>query len=177
MIAKNRRERVFVFFAQNRTGYVKNPAARLDETRGLFQGPVLLRDTDRQGARSYPPLCVRIAPPGARAGAWRIDENKIAAPFETSEHIVFPARRMQLNVTRPAAFESGDAPHESGPIAVGRVDLALVLHRRGKRQGFAARARAKIEHLLAWFCEGKNRGELRAFVLNFGKAFDVGRAR
>ena len=62
----------------------------------------------------------------------------------------------------------------SCPIAVGRVDLTLVLHRRGKRQGFAARARAKIEHLFAWLREGKNRGELRAFVLNFGEALDVG---
>ena len=80
---------------------------------------------------------------------------------------------MQLNVADPGA-NSREAPHEPCPITVARMDLALVLHRCGERQGFAARARTKIEHLLAGPCQGKGGGKLRAFILNFDKALDIG---
>jgi hypothetical protein len=62
--------------------------------------------------------------------------------------------------------------HEAALIGVSRVDLAAVLHRRGKRQRLAAGAGAKIDDLLARLGAGKERGELRAFVLDFDAAFE-----
>ena len=174
MSAKKSRDPVFVFLAQKRTSHVENAPARLYEAGRLFQSLALLRDPDRERARPHPPFRIRIAPPGARAGTGRIDKNEITAPFESRKHVSVPARRMQLDVADPGAFESREAPHEPCPIAVARMDLALVLHRCGERQGFAARARAKIEHLLAWPCQGKDCGKLRAFILNFDETLDIG---
>ncbi len=52
-------------------------------------------------------------------------------------------------------------------VDVGGVNLAAVFHRRGERQRLAAGAGAKIDHLLAGLGAGKQRGELRALVLDF----------
>ena len=61
---------------------------------------------------------------------------------------------------------------EAPLVAIGRVDLAVVLHRRGERQRLAAGAGAKIDHLLAGLGAGKKRSELRAFVLDFDAALE-----
>ncbi len=45
-------------------------------------------------------------------------------------------------------------------VDVGRVDLAAVFHRGGKRQRLAAGAGREVEHLLAGLGEGEQRGEL-----------------
>ena len=65
--------------------------------------------------------------------------------------------------------------HQLALVDVGGVDLAAVFHRRRQCQRLTAGASGKIDHLLTGFCTGKNRGKLRAFVLNFDQALAKGR--
>ncbi len=65
--------------------------------------------------------------------------------------------------------------HEAALVGIGRVDLAAVLHRGGQRQRLAAGAGAEIDDLLAGLGAGEERGELRAFVLDFDAAFEESR--
>ncbi len=58
-------------------------------------------------------------------------------------------------------------------VTVGRVNLAVIFHRRGQRQSLAAGAGAQIDHLLAGLGAREQRGKLRAFVLDFDLAFQV----
>src|SRR5579884_2397801 len=72
----------------------------------------------------------------------------------------------------PARFSLG-AAHKPCAVAVGCVNLPLILHQRRKREALTASARAKIEHLLACLRKREKRGKLRGFLLDFDKAFDV----
>ena len=60
-------------------------------------------------------------------------------------------------------------------VGIGRVELAVVLHRGRERERLAAAAGAEIEHLLAGLRSGQQRGELRALVLDFDHALHEGR--
>ena len=64
---------------------------------------------------------------------------------------------------------------EAAFIVIGGVKLALVLHRRSKRQGLAAGPGAEVDHLLPGGCSGKQSGKLRALVLHLDHALDEGR--
>ena len=66
---------------------------------------------------------------------------------------------------------------EPALVAVGRVDLAVILHHRRERQGLAARAGAQVDHLLAAPRACEQRGELRTLVLHFDHALDERRLR
>ena len=58
-----------------------------------------------------------------------------------------------------------------------RVNLAAIVHLRRQGERLAAAAGAEIEHLLARLRCAEQRGELRALVLYFDKAFDEGGLR
>ena len=70
---------------------------------------------------------------------------------------------------------AGHGSARAGACPVGGIELSLVLHGGGERQRLAAGAGAEIDHLLAGLRAGKQRGELRAFVLHFDQALDEGR--
>ncbi len=65
--------------------------------------------------------------------------------------------------------------HQLALVDVGGVDLAAIFHRRRQRQRLAAGAGGEIDHLLAGLGAGKNRGKLRAFVLDFDGTLAKGR--
>ena len=63
---------------------------------------------------------------------------------------------------------------EPALVAVGRVDLALVLHDRGERQRLAAGAGAEIDDMLARPRIDQQSRELGALVLHLDQALDEG---
>jgi len=140
---------------------------------GLFQRLALLGNPDRQRAGPHPPFRIRIAPPSTRATTWRIDKTRSQRPSRAASTLLSRAAHA-VERCGPGALESREAPHEplphhgrshgSGPCSASM--------RRAPR--FCARARTKIEHLLAGPCQGKGGGKLRAFILNFDKALDIG---
>ena len=56
-------------------------------------------------ARPHPPLGVGIAPPGAGAGAGRVDQHEVDAAVEIGELVADGLRRAHLHVARAGALE------------------------------------------------------------------------
>ena len=75
---------------QDRAGDVDDAPAALDETHRAFKRFVLILDALLERAGADAPLGVGIAPPGAGAGAGRVDQHEIAAPLEVGEHVRRP---------------------------------------------------------------------------------------
>ena len=75
-------------------------------------------------ARPHPPFGVRIAPPGAGAGAGRIDQHEVGAAGEIGERVLLAARRAHLHVARAGALEPLVDRRKPALVGVGRVDLA-----------------------------------------------------
>ena len=142
---------------------------------GAVEDRCLILHALLQRAGPDPPLGIRIAPPGAGAGAGRVDQHQIDAAREVGEFVAHRARRAHLHIAHARALEPGMDRRQPPLVGIGGVDLALVLHRGGERQRLAAGAGAEIDHLLAGLCAGQQRGKLRAFVLDFDQAFDEGR--
>ena len=157
------------------------------ERGGAIEQGFLLFDTLHQRSRTHAPLGVRVASPDARSGAGRVDEHKIDAAAEVGDHVRFAARRAYLDVARAGAGDAFMDRRELALVDVGRVNLAAILHHGGQRQGFSAGAGGQIDDLFAGLGAGEQRGELRAFVLDFdrtlakarlgmdGRAFRFGR--
>ena len=85
-----------------------------------------------------------------------------------------PARPAHLDVARARSGEPREDRREAPRVGVGGIDLAQVLHAGGERERLAAGAGAQIEDLHAWLGAGDERGELRALVLHFHEALDIG---
>ncbi|RWV77504.1 hypothetical protein GW17_00061653, partial [Ensete ventricosum] len=171
---QKRGDPVLILLPQQRAGDIDEPPAGLHETRGGVEHLVLLLDPLFERARPDAPFGVGVAPPGAGAGARRIDQHQIAARFEIGEHILMAARRADLDIAGAGAIEPRMQWREPPRLAVGRIDLAVVVHSCGERQGLAAAAGAKIKHLLAGLGRAEQRRQLRALVLDFDEAFDIG---
>ena len=144
--------------------------AGLDQRHGAVEQRRLLLDPLGKRARADAPFGVGIAPPGAGAGAGRVDQHEIGAAREIGEHVGLAARRADLDVARAGARDPFVDRHQLALVDVGRVDLAAIFHRCGERQRLAAGAGGEIDHLLARFGAGEQRGKLRAFVLDFDRA-------
>ena len=166
---------VLVLGPQDGAGDIDDAPALLDETQRALERLVLILDALFERAGAHAPFGVGVAPPGAGAGAGRVDQHEIAASFEVGEHVRLPPRRPDLDIARARAGEPGEDRRKAMRVGVGGVDLALVLHRGGERQRLAARARAKVEDLHAGLGFGEERGELRALVLQLDEALDIGR--
>ena len=96
-------------------------------------------------------------------------------PSRSASTSSLPARRPHLDVAGARAGEPREDRREPVSVRVGGVDLALVFHRRGERERLAAGPGAEVEDLHARLGFGQQRRELRALVLHFDQAFDIGR--
>ena len=63
---------------------------------------------------------------------------------------------------------------EAALVGIGGVNLPVVLHRGRQGQRLAAGPGAEIDHLFARLRSRQQRGELRAFVLDFDQSLDKG---
>ena len=126
-------------------------------------------------ARPHAPFGVRIAPPSAGAGAGRVDQHQVDAAGKIVELAADRFRRAHLDIARARALEPRVDRRQTALVVVGGIELALVLHHRGQRQGLAPRPGTEIDHLLAGRGAREEGGELRAFVLHLDHAFEEGR--
>ena len=118
------------------------------------------------------PLGIGPPAPDARAGAGGVYEHDVEARTERHESGLL-ARPQHLDVARARPLQPLKNRAELDAIAVVGVDLACILHRGRERQRLAARACAKIEHLLARRRPGEQRGELAPLVLDLPPALAV----
>src|SRR5580692_4990144 len=70
---------VLVLGPQDGARDIDDAPALLDETQRAFEGLVLILDALLERAGPDAPFGVGVAPPGARAGAGRVDQHEIAA--------------------------------------------------------------------------------------------------
>src|SRR5262245_46852688 len=163
-----------VLLGEQRAGDIGDAAARLHQRGGALEYRRLLFLAQRERAGAYPPLGVGIAPPGADAGAGRIDEHEIGAASEIGERVARGARGAHLHVARAGARKPLVDGREPSLVGVGGVELPVILHHRGERQRLAAGAGTEVDHLLARLGGGKERRELRGLVLHLDHALDEG---
>src|SRR5208282_1041328 len=104
---------VLVLRADDRAGHVDDTPATLDETQSIFKRFILILDALIERARADAPLGVGVAPPGAGAGARRVDHDQIAPPFEVREDLFRPAGRADLDIARARSDEPGDDRREA----------------------------------------------------------------
>ena len=76
-----------VFRRQHRAGDVGDPPARLDQRGGAIEHLDLVLQPHLERARAHPPFGVGIAPPGAGAGAGRVDQHQIGGGLDIAERI------------------------------------------------------------------------------------------
>ncbi|BAQ45288.1 conserved hypothetical protein [Methylobacterium aquaticum] len=171
------RHRRVVLLRQERAGDVDDPPAWPRQARRPVEHRLLLGDAGREAAGAQAPLGVRVAPPGAGAGAGRVDQHEVGAAVEVGHH-VGPARIAPSRAaTRRAHLGPGAGPaqalvdrREAARIAVGGDEPALVAHQGGERQGLAAAAGAEVDHRHPGLRAGEPGGELRALVLDLEPA-------
>src|SRR5579872_5711231 len=78
---KKRFYSVLIFARKQRTGRIDQPAAGPNSRRSLVEQSILRRDTRSERLRRQPPAQLRLAAPGARAAARRIDEHDVERSF------------------------------------------------------------------------------------------------
>ena len=110
---------------------------------GAVEHRGLLLDALRQRAGPHAPFGVGVAPPGAGAGAGRVDQHQIDAAVEIGEQSSPPTRRADLDVARAGALEPLMDRREAALVVVGGVDLALVLHHRRRAPASCRRRRRR----------------------------------
>ena len=157
---------------EHRAGDVGDTAARLDQGGGAIQHFGLVLQADLQRARAHPPFGVGVAPPGAGAGAGRVDHDEVGRRPDVGERIGIAFGRAHIGIVDAGARQPLMDRRQLALVAVGRDQPALALHHRRQRQRLAAGAGAEIDHLLAGFCRREHRGELRALVLHLDRALD-----
>ena len=131
-----------VFLVQYRTGHVSNAPTGFEQGHGAVEDFRLLLLALFERAGPHAPLGVRIAPPGAGAGAGRVDQHQIAARGKVGDFAADRFRRAHLHVARARAFEAVVDRRQPPLVVVGGENLPLVLHHGGERQRLAAGAGA-----------------------------------
>ena len=162
-----------VFLVEHRTGDVGDPPAGLEQRHGAVEDFGLLLLPLLQRAGPHAPFGVRIAPPGAGAGAGRVDQHQVAAAWQ-----IVDVRRRPTSACAPARCARPSAPGGRGSAPSRRLSSSVakiwplfsIIAASAKR--LAAGAGAEIDHLLARLGAGKQRGQLRAFVLHLDHAFE-----
>src|SRR5262249_33668191 len=121
--------------------------------------------------RPEPPFGVGIAPPGAGAGAGRIDEHPVEALGMALDPLVALGReRPALDVADAGAPEPRRRTLEPRRRDVAGDQMTLVLHAGGERQRLATGAGAEIDDAHAGL-HGREQGcQLRALVLHLDPA-------
>src|SRR5688500_11876727 len=95
-----------VLLGQQRTGRVDEPAAGFDHARRALKNAFLQGDERRNSGAELPPALVRVAPPGSRAGAGRVDEDEVEVALMALDVLVALARQLpRLDVVQPGAAE------------------------------------------------------------------------
>ena len=127
-----------------------------------------------QRAGPHPPFGVRIAPPGADAGAGASISTRSILPCRSASSLPTDFGGAHLDVARAGALQPrhGSARagacrrrwRRSGPCSPSWRRARASCRRRRRRDRSPARR--------AWRRE--QRGELRAFVLNFDQALEIG---
>src|SRR6185437_14570896 len=153
-----------VFLAQERAGGVDEPSAGRDEARGALDDAVLQLRQLGEVLLGEPPFCIRVAPPGAGAGARRVDEDALeAAGMALDPFVALAAEDAALHDADTGAAQPLRRALQALLGDVAGDEMAAVVHRRGQRQRLAAGAGAEIDDAHARTRIGKQRGELRAF--------------
>src|SRR5215203_1890908 len=98
MRAEEALHRVVVLLRQHRAGDVDDAAAGAHETRGAVEDRVLLLAADLEAAGAQAPFRIRVAAPGARAGAGRVDEHAIHRAVEIRHGIRRATRGADLDI-------------------------------------------------------------------------------
>ena len=160
-----------VLVVEDGAGDVDQRAPRLHVARAVLEDRLLLGDAQRHLLGGELPFGVGAAAPGARPGTRRIDHDAIHFAKEIVEGPL--ARRPHLHVARAVALQPVVNRREAMAVAVVGEDLALVAHRRGHGERFAAAAGAEVEHLLAGPGADQHRDDLAALVLHFEPALEV----
>ena len=96
-------------------------------------------------------------------------------PARSASSLPTDSRRAHLDVARAGALKPRVDRRKPPLVVVGGVELAFVLHHRRERERLAAAAGAEVDHLLARPRAGEQRCELRALVLDFDEALEIGR--
>ena len=77
-----------VFLRQYRAGDVGDPAARLYQSGRAIEHFDLVLQPHLERAGAHPPFGVGVAPPGAGAGAGRVDQHEIGRGVDVGERVV-----------------------------------------------------------------------------------------
>src|SRR5262245_130898 len=144
---------------ENRAGDIGEAAAGLDQARALFEHGLLLAAPRLAHRRREPPFGIGAPPPDARTRARRIDQDEIHLARELLQAVAV-ACRQHLNIPHPASLQPLKDRPKAERIGIVSVELTCILHQRRESQGFAARARAKIDDLLPRPGPRKQRREL-----------------
>jgi hypothetical protein len=165
------RDLVLVLGRQHRAGGVDQAAARLHQARGGGQDLGLLGHQLGQVGRRERPAAVRIAPPGARPGAGRIDQHAIEGALLPLEPLgILGIERAAFDIVRAGATQALGGAVEAALVDVHGHDTALVVHAGRDRQGLAAGTRAIVGDLHAGPAVDQGGHQLRALVLDLHQA-------
>ncbi len=146
---------------QDGTGGVEQPPAGTDQPGRLVQQLVLNRHQISDARRGQPPAQFRLPPPGAGAGAGRIDKHRI----EQARWLPM-LQRQSFDDGGAGAWARFSSSSSASPRRSAGGDLARVPAWRRQGQRLAARARRQIQHAHAGLRAAEMRGDLRRFVLN-----------
>ncbi len=142
------RNRPVVLLRQDRARDVDDPPAGFDQRPRAIEHDGLFVAADIEAAGTQAPLGVRVAAPGADAGAGRVDHHAIDLAIEVRHRIGAGARRPDLHVAHTRTRDALVDRREAAGIGIGGVKLAVVVHHRRQRQRLAAASGAKVDDLL-----------------------------
>src|SRR5215472_423231 len=141
MVRKEIRDLLLILLGEQRAGDVDKPTTGLHQTLATVENLRLERDELGEVLWPEPPLCIGIAPPGASAGARRVDENAIEALGVALHPFVTRARkRHALHDAGAGAAKALGGALEPPCGDITSDEVAAVLHRCGERQRLAAGA-------------------------------------
>ena len=167
MLAEEGPDRLVVLLGQHRAGDVGDAPARLHQLGGPGQHLGLILDALGQRAGAHAPFCIGIAPPGAGAGAGRIDQDEIGLAGDVRQRLVAArARDADVDDGRPRARQPVMQRRETAAVEVGGVEVAAIGHQGSERKCLAPCPRTEVDHRLAGLRAGKQGDELRALVLD-----------
>ncbi len=159
-----------VLLGEQRTGSVDQTSAGANQGRGLIEDRRLLgQKFGKVGLGEAQPR-VGIAPPGAGAGAGRIDQHAVEGVGAALDPLVAGFQQVALDVVHAGAAEAAHRALQPRRRDVARDQLAAVLHRHRQRQRLAAGAGAQVGHAQAGPGIDQRGDELAALVLDLHQA-------